>query len=150
MLPVPELADIAHVIQLSIAPVFLLTGVASFLGVLTNRLARIIDRARALEAMLHNANERERAEAESELGALSLRARLINRSISLATLCALLICAVIALLFLGTFLGFDVRILVGSTFIATMFVLIGGLLNFLREVSVATRHLRIGAGTSGA
>ena len=146
----PALADIAHVIQLSIAPVFLLTGVASFLGVLTNRLARVIDRARALETMLHTANERERSEAEHELGALSRRARLINRSIGLVTICALLICAVIALLFLGTFLGFDVRILVGSTFIATMFVLIGGLLSFLREVFVATRHLRIGAGTSGA
>jgi hypothetical protein len=150
VLPGPELADIAHVIQLSIAPVFLLTGVASFLGVLTNRLARIIDRARTLEAMLHTANERERAEAEHELGSLSRRARLINRSIGLATICALLICAVIALLFLGTFLGFDVRILVGATFVATMFVLIGGLLSFLREVFVATRHLRIGAGTSGA
>jgi len=129
--------------------VFLLTGVASFLGVLTHRLARIIDRARALEAMLHNANERERTEAERELVALSLRARLINRSIGLATVCALLICAVIALLFLGAFLGFDVKWLVGSTFIATMFVLIGGLVSFLREVFVATRHLRIGAGTSG-
>jgi len=149
VLPRPELADIAHVIQLSIAPVFLLTGVASFLGVLTNRLARIIDRARALEALLLNANERERAETERELASLSLRARLINRSIGLATVCALLICAVIALLFLGAFLGFDVKWLVGSTFIATMFVLIGGLVSFLREVFVATRHLRIGAGTSG-
>lgn len=145
-----DLAGIAHVIQLSIAPVFLLTGVASFLGVLTNRLSRIIDRARALEALLHNASEIERAEADRELVALSQRARLINRSIGLATLCALLICAVIALLFLGTFLGFDVRMLVGGTFIATMFVLIGSLLSFLREVFVATRHLRIGAGTTGA
>jgi hypothetical protein len=150
VLPGPELADIAHVIQLSIAPVFLLTGVASFLGVLTNRLARIIDRARSLEALLHNASERERAEAEQELVALSWRARLINLSIGMATICALLICAVIALLFLGTFLGFDFRILVGATFIATMFVLIGGLVSFLREVFVATRHLRIGAGTTGA
>jgi hypothetical protein len=144
-----QLADIAHVIQLSIAPVFLLTGVASFLVVLTQRLARIIDRARVLEAMLGHASERERVDAEHQLGALSRRARLINASIGLATICALLICAVIALLFLGAFLELDVRIAVGLTFVATMFALIGGLLCFLREVFVATRHLRIGA-THGA
>jgi hypothetical protein len=145
-----QLADIAHVIQLSIAPVFLLTGVAAFLGVLTNRLGRIIDRARALEAMLGHASERERTEAEHELGGLSRRARLVNRAIALATICALLTCAVIALLFAGTFLGLDVRIAVSLAFVATMFALTGALLTFLREVFVATRHLRIGAGTTGA
>jgi hypothetical protein len=150
VLPGSQLSDIAHVIQLSIAPVFLLTGVASFLVVLTQRLARIIDRARVLEALLSHASERERVEAEHELESLSRRARMINRSIALATICALLICAVIALLFAGAFLVLDVRVAVGLVFVATMLALIGALLSFLREVFVATRHLRIGAGTRGA
>jgi hypothetical protein len=124
--------------------------VAAFLGVLTNRLARIIDRARLLEAGLGHASERERAESLRELASLSRRARWINRSIFLATLCALLICAVIALLFAGAFLGRDMRVAVGLAFVATMFALIGALLTFLREVFVATRHLRIGPGTPGA
>jgi len=148
--PGSELADIAHVIQLSIAPVFLLTGVAAFLGVLTNRLGRVIDRARALEGMLGHASERERVEAERELGGLSRRARLIQRSIALATICALLICAVIAELFLGAFLGVDTPLAAGLTFLATMFALTGALLIFLREIFLATRNLRIGAGTRGA
>jgi hypothetical protein len=148
--PGSQLADIAHVIQLAIAPVFLLTGVAGFLNVLTSRLARIIDRARVLEAGLHHVSESERADADRQLGTLSRRARLINRSIALVSISALLICTVIALLFLGAFLGVDFRILVGVTFIATMFALICGLLFFLREVFVATQHLRIGAGTTGA
>jgi len=41
---------VAHVIQLSVAPVFLLSGIGAMLAVMTNRLARVIDRARALEA----------------------------------------------------------------------------------------------------
>ncbi|HEX5067931.1 MAG TPA: DUF2721 domain-containing protein [Myxococcota bacterium] len=143
-----ELADIGHVIQLAVAPVFLLTGVAAFLNVLTNRLARIIDRARVLEDMLGVASERERLDAERQLGALSRRARLINRSIALAVICALMICTLVALLFAGAFLGRDMRVPVGTAFVATMFALIGALLSFLREVFVATRNLRIGAGTT--
>jgi hypothetical protein len=42
-----DIALIAHSIQLSVAPVFLLSGVGVLLGVLTNRLARVVDRARA-------------------------------------------------------------------------------------------------------
>lgn len=137
-------------IQLAVAPVFLLTGVAAFLNVLTNRLARIIDRARTLEDMLGHVNDRERVEAERELGSLSRRARLINRSISLAVVCALMICTLVALLFAGAFLDVDMRIEAGFAFVATMFALIGALLSFLREVFVATRNLRIGAGTTGA
>jgi hypothetical protein len=140
---------IAQVIQLAVAPVFLFTGVAAFLGVLTNRLARIIDRARVLEATLSHVSERERADNERELGALSFRSRLINRSIALVTICALLICTMIALLFVSAFLELDFRVPVGITFIATMLALIGGLLAFLREVFLATRSLRIGAGTTG-
>ena len=41
--------DIVHLIQSAVAPVFLLSGVGVTLGVLTNRLARIVDRARYLE-----------------------------------------------------------------------------------------------------
>jgi len=41
---------VAHVIQLSVAPVFLLSGIGAMLAVMTNRLARVIDRARTLEA----------------------------------------------------------------------------------------------------
>jgi len=40
---------ISHAIQLAIAPVFLLTGIAGLLGVMANRLARVIDRARMFE-----------------------------------------------------------------------------------------------------
>jgi hypothetical protein len=145
-----ELADIGHAIQLAIAPVFLLTGVASFLGVLTNRLARIIDRARMLESMLAHVSERQRTDAEGELGTLSRRARMINRSIGMATICALLVCSMIALLFANALLDVDMRLVVGLAFVATMLALIAALISFLREVFLATRQLRIGAGTTGA
>jgi hypothetical protein len=135
---------IAHVIQLAVAPVFLLTGVAALLGVLTSRLARIIDRARMLEERLGVLGDSERAASEAHLGTLSARARHINRAISLSVTCALLVCAVIAALFGGAFLEEDVSGLIGLVFIASMFSLIGALVSFLLEIYIATRSLRIG------
>jgi len=47
----PEITTVAHVIQLAIAPVFLLTGIGSLLAVMANRRGRIIDRARFVESI---------------------------------------------------------------------------------------------------
>lgn len=136
------LPSLAHAIQLAVAPVFLVSGVGALLAVLTHRLSRIIDRARQLEAML--ASPMADQHVYAELAALTRRAKLINRAIGLATTCALLICSVITLLFLGAFAGFDASTIVGVVFIAAMLALIGGLLSFLREVQIAIRSLRIG------
>ena len=141
-----QVAAIGHVIQLAIAPVFLLTGVSALLGVLINRLARVIDRARVLETRIMDALEAapSTSRMRGELGALSRRARLINRAVSLCTICALLICTVIITLFLGAFLATDVSLVIGLLFIAAMLALVSGLVNFLREIYIATRNLRIG------
>jgi hypothetical protein len=135
---------IGHVIQLAVAPVFLLSGVSGLLVVLTNRLGRIIDRARTLEDRLPKATEVEQQRYHHELRLLSARARRINTSVSLCTLCALLICTVIVALFVGAFLSTDLSVLIGLLFTGSMLALFSGLINLLREVYVATHSLRIG------
>jgi hypothetical protein len=142
----PGVSAIAHVIQLAVAPVFLLTGVSAMLSVLTNRLGRIIDRARALEDMYRSADAERRSHLERDLRTLASRSRLINRAIGLCTTSALLVCTVIGALFVGAFLNADLSVLVGLVFIAAMLALIGALVSFLREIHIATRNLRIGAG----
>ncbi len=137
-------SSIAHVIQLSVAPVFLLSGVGALLAVLTNRLGRIIDRARVLEERAPTVNELLRERLHADLLLLSQRARLINTAVSLCTVSALLVCAVIAALFVGAFFELDVSILIGVVFVAAMLSLFAGLLSFLREIYLATRSLRIG------
>ncbi len=139
-----QVATIGHVIQLAVAPVFLLTGVSALLSVLTNRLARIIDRARVLEERLPHVPEVRQAGMHAELKALSRRARLINQAVSLCTTGALLICTVIIALFVGAFLSTDVTVLISLIFIGAMLALCMALVNFLREIYIATRHLRIG------
>ncbi len=139
-----QVVSIGHVIQLAVAPVFLLTGVSGLLSVLTNRLARIIDRARVLEERLPGSAPPAQTGLYAELSLLSRRARHINLAVSLCTTCALLICAVIVVLFLRAFLTSDVTVLIGLLFIGAMLALFSALVSFLREIYIATRHLRIG------
>ena len=80
-----EISPIAHVIQLSVAPVFLLSGIGAMLAVMTNRLGRIIDRARTLEAQLESAPPDRVASIEADLDTLTHRARLIGPAITLCT-----------------------------------------------------------------
>ena len=143
--PIEPIAGIARVVQLSIAPVFLLSALAALLGVLASRLGRIIDRARRLEDRLAGADQGRAARVTSELGVLARRARLVNRAIRLSTVCAVMVATVIVALFVGAFFGRDFAVFIGSVFIAAMFTLCGGLISFLQEVTLATRHLRIGA-----
>jgi hypothetical protein len=140
--PVP---DIARVIQLAVAPVFLLSGVGVTLTVLTNRLSRIVDRARSLEGRLAAAAEAEKTGLQREVATLSRRAQLINRALTLSTTCALLVCFVIATLFIGAFLGLDLSGLIAILFVVAMLAFIGGLVSFLREIFLATANLRIGS-----
>lgn len=139
------IAGIAHVIQLSVAPVFLLSGVSAMLGVLSTRLGRIIDRARTLEARaLAEADQSTQARQHVQIQVLARRARLMSHAIALCTICALLICTVVISLFVGAFFSTDVSNEIGIVFIAALVALAGGLITFLREVFVATRTLRIG------
>jgi hypothetical protein len=141
-----EFSDIAiaHAIQLAVAPVFLLTGIGAILAVMTNRLGRIIDRARILEANLDSASPKLVTTFRTDLAILSRRAKLISRAITLCTTTALLICTVIAVLFLSGFLRFDATIPVAALFIAAMVSFFLGLLWFLKEIYLATVSLRIG------
>jgi hypothetical protein len=138
------ITGIAQMIQLAVAPVFLLSGIAAMLAVMTNRLARIVDRARALEVEHIGATPALRDLIARELAPLSRRARMAGVAITMCTITALLVCAVIVKIFLGAFLEFDPYVPVAMTFILAMLAFFGGLLAFLREVLVATASLRIG------
>lgn len=138
-----EAIDIARLVQSSVAPVFLLSGVAAMLGVLTNRLARIVDRARALEAKLL-AHPGSTGQLHADLLVLARRARYINLAISLCTISALLIALVVMTLFAKAFLGFDLGAVIALLFVAAMLLLSAAFVAFLIEVRHATAALRIG------
>jgi hypothetical protein len=138
------IATLAHVIQMSVAPVFLLTGIAGLLNVLAGRLGRVIDHARAMERALPDAAPPESATLHGRLRTLATRARWINVAISLCVASAIFIAFVVVTLFVGAFWRLDYDGVVAGLFIAAMLALIGGLVFFMREIYLATSNLRIG------
>ncbi len=140
--PVAQISDIAHTIQLAVAPVFMLAGIGSFLNVLTGRLGRVVDRSRFL-AEQHRSNIGDRVQRLAELRVLDHRIRLASIAIWLCTASALMICFVVGGLFLADLarLGFARTMAVG--FVLAMLLLVLGLLVFLVEVHVAYRQIRI-------
>ncbi len=139
----PGTEIIAHAIQLAIAPVFLLTGIAALLGVMATRLARVIDRARSFEQSWPGLDAKARAVARVEIADLERRRRVCSWSINYCTTAALLVCLVIVTLFVDEFFATNLKWLAGALFVAAMVALIGGLSCFLREVYLATHMISI-------
>jgi hypothetical protein len=137
--------DIAHWIQIALTPIFLISAIGVILNVLTSRLARIVDRARAMEDRLRSSEHRSASlELHGKLVVLARRAKWINAAITLITLSALFIAFVVVMLFANAFLRWDLSAFIAIMFILSMSSLAAALLAFLIEVRIATATLRIG------
>lgn len=143
MADAPQISDIAHTIQLAVAPVFLLAAVGGFVNVVAARLGRVVDRSRQLEREFTHNDHPDHALQVQELRVLDLRMRLANLAILLCTASAVLVCAVIAGLFVARLarLGFAGTMAIG--FILAMVLLIAGLVLFLAEIRLAMRSVRV-------
>ncbi|MFM1896871.1 MAG: hypothetical protein RLZZ385_1945 [Pseudomonadota bacterium] len=137
--------SIAGVIQLAVAPVFLLAGIAGFLNVLSIRLGRIVDRTRVVEGRLSREPHAEHKPLlERETTALWRRVRLVNWAIRLCVAAALAVCLVIVSLFLGELAALNLSVLIAVLFVCAMLLLILGLILFMFEVTISTRRMREG------
>lgn len=142
-LPLVAIDDVGHAIQLALAPVFLLTGIAGILNVMAGRLARIIDRGRSL---VEGGAAVPDGSLQAELASLEHRRHLASAAITACTLAALLVCMVIGALFLEVLVGLQMKWLAGLLFTGSTLALVVGLAYFLREVHLATQTVRIPAG----
>ena len=134
--------DVTRLIQLAVAPVFLLTAVGTIIGVLSNRLGRVVDRSRTLEDRLRQLQPAGQKAARQELDVLSRRVRLVYGSIVLSVICALFVGLLIAVAFVDAFIAIDLSRFIGLLFIAAMLAFILSLLVFLREIFLAVSSAR--------
>jgi hypothetical protein len=133
-----------HAIQFAVAPVFLLTAVASLIGALATRLARIIDRARDIEERLLAGNVISETAAREELRRARVRAWIVNGSLALLTISAALIGATVMTLFIGGTGSARSETLIPWTFLGGLVSFILALLCFLIETLLATHLLNFG------
>ena len=133
---------LARAIQLSVAPVFLLTGIGGLLVVLTNRLSRIIDRSRQLQDQSREPGLAVSREGRLELQVQKRRMALVLRAIELSTFTILLVAVVVAVVFVSAVTAIDLGLVVVPLFVLAMVGLMVAALLFLREVQLAAAQLQ--------
>ena len=134
---------LAQIIQLAIAPVFLLAGIGAFLNVCANRVSRIVDRSRTVEPLLLGSRGAEHDRWLREMRVLDHRMQMVSWAIFLSVLSAVLICLVVVLLFAATLTRLQVGTAIALLFIGSMIAIALGFSIFLVETRLAARTLRI-------
>lgn len=140
-----HISDISNVIRLAVAPVFLLTAIATMINAMNARLGRIIDRRRVMQERIKSAVSPALEELKEEMRNLIHRSRLIYFAILFAVLAALLVCLVVAGAFIGALVATDLAKYVAIAFVLAMTSMIISLSLFLREV-----YLGVSAGIPSA
>ena len=133
-----SLIEVASAIQLAVAPAFLLTGIGAILSVMTNRLARIIDRFRILHENLKKLSKDEK----EEVVMLRQRSQWTHWAIALTTLSAFLVCVVIIAIFIATEVKFDFDKYIVFLFVGAMASLTIGLVSFIKEVALSKNVIK--------
>lgn len=142
-LPSETISDIASAIQLALGPVFLLTGIAGMLNVMSGRLSRIIDRGRTLKERPDVTAVYEKESTTAEMNMLERRRHITSIAITMCTVSALLVCLVIVSLFLEVMFRIPLNWMIGALFILSTLALVVGLAYFLREVHLASTAVRL-------
>ena len=141
----PQAADVAHLIQVALTPIFLISAIGVTLNVLTSRLARIVDRARAMESEVSRPDYQTGGrDLHAALSVMARRAGYINAAITLITLSALFIALEVVMLFVNAFAHWDLAAFIAIMFILSMLAFAAALTAFLIEVRIATTTLQIG------
>jgi MFS family permease len=145
LVPTPELTHLAQIIQLAVAPVFLLAGLGAFLNACVGRLARIVDRIRKLEPRILDSRGEEHERLLEEVRLLDRRSRIVSSAIFTTVLSALLISAVVILLFLAFLTGYRFGTAIALLFIASMLATAAGFAIFLHETRLGIRAIQVRA-----
>lgn len=131
------------IIQLALAPIFLIVGIGTLVNVATGRVARIIDRARWFEDLAREAPDRINNRAKREIRSLNKRMKLANWSINYLIASAVITCINVILIMVNGLIQANMEVIILMTFMLSMMLLTGGLMAFFLEVSVATATLKI-------
>lgn len=140
----PHIPEITSVIQLAVAPVFMLTAVGTIIAALGVRLGRAVDRRRVLEHGLRALSGGQDDDARAELAQIARRIRYVYLSIVFSVLSGLFVCLLIAGAFIGAFVAMDLTRMVAALFVLAVACLTVSLLLFLREIFLAVstpRHV---------
>lgn len=135
--------SLVSIIQLSISPVILISGVGALTITMTNRMGRIVDRTRSLAGQARVATGEDRRHLGSQLDIMWRRARLIRLAVTFAGCSMLTACVLILALFFIAFLGRQPGLSVVAVFVTSVVFLIASLIAFLRDIFVSLHAVQL-------
>lgn len=138
-----HLENLIPTLQVAVGPVILISGVGLLLLSMTNRLGRVIDRARQLKEAHRTGTEADRARLKGQLKVLWRRAHLVRASIVWASAGALLAALLVIVLFVSTLLQWQLAIVIVILFGGCMAAIIGALIYFIRDINLSLRALQL-------
>ncbi len=143
MMQYTSVSELIPILQTAIGPAILISGIGLLLLTMTNRLGRVVDRARTLTADLLNTNDGDRAKIAKQIQILWRRAHLIRLAIILASVSALLSSTLIIALFVSALWKIEIAGLLALSFIISMGCLMGSLIVFIWDVNQSLTALRL-------
>lgn len=139
----PALQQVIPILQLSIGPVILISGIGLLLLSMTNRFGRTIDRARNLQALRRTANEETIGRIEAQIAVIVRRARLLRLAILWASVSVLLAAILIIVLFITALMSIDVAWALALIFSGCLAAVIGSLIFFILDLNASLQALRL-------
>jgi hypothetical protein len=146
MLDTLETSQLVTVLQTAVGPVVVISGVGLLLLTMTNRLGRIVDRARALAHQARTTEGEAEEAARVQLRILGERAQLVRMAILLAGICVLFIALVVITLFVTALFKVEIAWLVAALFIISMLCLVASLLFFVRDINKSLQATAVEVG----
>jgi hypothetical protein len=125
---------VQQVVQLSLAPAFLLSGIGAVMNVIMSRMIWISQRIENIEEKMEGQRTAKQAR---EVGWLMRRRKLMQGAIMFSTAAAVMISAVIMLLFISAYITSQIGTVIAALWVLTMALLVTGLGFFLFETRLA-------------
>lgn len=135
--------SILPIIQLSITPVILISGLGALCISLTNRMGRIVDRTRNLAGLIQKANLEDRKHLEEQLLIMFRRAKIMRFSMTMITSSMFVSGLLVMLLFLSALTRLDLTVVLLGFFATSICCLLAGLAAFLRDLYLSLHAVQV-------
>jgi hypothetical protein len=136
-------SELVQVLQLSVGPVILISGVGLLLLSMTNRFARVIDRIRLVAQAARTSNEKSSPRHASQLAMLRRRGNLLRASIILAVFSVLLAALLVITLFITAAARSDLGLPIIILFLGSMLLLIASLIVFIGDLNLSLEAVKL-------
>jgi hypothetical protein len=142
-MPSTRLNEFIPVLQVSVGPVILISGVGLLLLSLTNRFGRAVDRSRQILREMREAGEGDRERLAVQVNILFRRARLIQIAIVLQAMSVLFAALLIITLFLTALIKWESAVVISLLFMGCLASLIVSLVAFIMDIRLSLKALKL-------